>query len=290
VPRFGKSTLHVTLQMNLSAPDDSMHGMVTDGVWSAEVLANRQVYVATSNQATKWAGKYTLLLPPDTNGPTDLRGYGYAVGAVSTGGKLQLIGGLADGTAINTTVTVSKDGKCPVYVSLYPGIARLTNGAVVANKPEFKGFLLGWLSVSNATNEIMTGDLNWVKKPWTNLYWANGFTNRLSAVGSSFHTPTIGTRVMSFTNFAATFSQSVLTSDIVAPMQLKPNNLITSNGSNPISLALQFNTANGQITGHFVDSTAGSCTVKGALLQQQNYGGGFFTGKKKPGAFQLWAQ
>ena len=106
-----------------------MRGTVTDGTWSADVLANRQVYVVTTNPATKWIGKYTLLLPPDTNGPVDLQGCGYGVGSVSAGGKLQLSGGLADGAAFNTTVAVSRDGKCPVYVPLYPGVARLTNGA-----------------------------------------------------------------------------------------------------------------------------------------------------------------
>lgn len=290
VTRLGKSTLNVTLQLNLAAPDGTINGTVSDGNWSATVLAHRQVYAAPTNPATKWAGHYTFLLPPDAEGPVDLRGFGYGTCSITLNGKLQLAGGLADGVGINQTVAVSPDGSCPIYVPLYPGTTRLTNNSIVTIKPENKGFLIGWLSVSNAPDSIMTGNLNWVKKPWTNQFWPNGFTNNVSAIGSVFVAPAHGTRIINITNFTATSSGSVLTSNILVSLQLGTNNLVSSNGANPSMLTLQFNLTNGLVSGRFVDSATGTNTIKAAILQRQNYGAGLFIGTNKPGAFLLQAQ
>ncbi len=290
VPRFGKSTLQLSLQLNLGAPNDSLQGAVGDANWSANILAYRQVYSATTNPATTWAGQYTLLLPPDTNGPPDLRGFGYGLGTISLGGNLTLNGSLADGGNISQTVPVSQNGQCPIYVPLYPDQAWLTNISVIGLRAENKGFLLGWLSVSNAPDSIMTGNLNWVKKSWTNALWPSGFTNILAVAGSRFHPPGKGSRVMNFTNFSATVSGGSLPSSLTASLLLATNNKISFISSNIPSFSLQLNLTNGAVSGRFSDANAGTNAIKGALLQQQNYGAGFFIGTNSPGVFQLQAQ
>ncbi|MGZ4971466.1 MAG: PQQ-dependent sugar dehydrogenase [Limisphaerales bacterium] len=289
VVRFGKSTLHLTLQLDLSTANDALQGTVTDGSWSADLLAFRRTYT-TANPATKWVGRYTSLLPPDTNGPPDLQGFGYAIGTIGLTGILQVNGALGDGTTIIQSISVSKDGRCPIYIPLYPGLVRLTNNSFAATKPDHEGFLLGWLFVSNAPNAIMTGDFYWVKKSSTNQFWPNGFTNHLAAIGSAFHPPAVGARVMNFTNYSATFFGNALASNLVASLQLASDNKLTADAPNAISLVMQINPMNGLVTGSFTDTSGSTEKLKGALLQQQNYGAGVFTGTNFPGGFKLEAE
>ncbi|MGZ5544756.1 MAG: hypothetical protein ACXWIU_08775, partial [Limisphaerales bacterium] len=195
-----------------------------------------------------------------------------------------------DGTTIIQSISVSKDGRCPIYIPLYPGLVRLTNNSFAATKPDHEGFLLGWLFVSNAPNAIMTGDFYWVKKSSTNQFWPNGFTNHLAAIGSAFHPPAVGARVMNFTNYSATFFGNALASNLVASLQLASDNKLTADAPNAISLVMQINPMNGLVTGSFTDTSGSTEKLKGALLQQQNYGAGVFTGTNFPGGFKLEAE
>jgi|GEM_PF-1393776 len=289
VTRLGKSTINVSLQLNLATPDDTLRGSLNGGLWSADLLAYRSIY-STTNPATTLAGNYTMVLPPDANGPNDLSGYGYGFVQVGIGGTAQLTGALADSSAISQSVSVSKTGQWPLYVPLYYGYSFLTNNSHVTTAREYKGFLLGWLAVTNSPALSLTGNLTWLKAPWTNNYFTNGFTNQIAATGSVFHMPSQGHRIINFTNFTATFTNGNLISHLTQTLQLSTNNTLSFVGPNSISLVLHLHTANGLVDGTFVDPDSGSKTFKGALLQNQDYGAGYFLGTNASGSLLLQPQ
>jgi hypothetical protein len=131
--------------------------------------------------------------------------------------------------------------------------------------------------------------LTWLKAPWTNNYLTNCFTNQIVATGSVFRTPTRGHRVMNFTNFTVTFSGGTLVSDLTQTLQLSTNNVVSFVGANSNSLVLRLTTTNGLMDGTFVDPD-GAKTFKGALLQNQNYGAGYFLGPNASGSVLLQSQ
>ncbi len=145
VARSGKTSFTVNLHVNLGAPDDQMTGSISnnggDG-WISALLADRAVFNSKSNPATSYAGRYTLVFPPDSaaidNRP---HGYGYATLTNNPAGTVALSGSLADNTAVSQSIPISKDGDIPLYVSLY----------------SHHGSLQGWLNVSSNLPQTILG-------------------------------------------------------------------------------------------------------------------------------------
>src|SRR5262249_2649410 len=138
-------------------------------------------------------------------------------------------------------------------------------------------------------NATLGGDLHWLKKTWTNDFLPNGFTNEIAAIGSTFQTPGHGVRVMNFTNFSATFSDGNLTSPLTQDLSLTTNNTLTFTGPNSTALKLQLNLANGLFSGSFRDLDFHTNNFRGALLQTQNFGAGFFFTNNASGSVLLQA-
>ena len=162
----GNLVVEMTLNGNTSPPQvtGTVSGTNNGVPW---VAANLLADLATNTLPSE---EYTMLLPPNTatapaNSPG---GYGYALITNYPGtsrspatATARITGALADGTAFNQTVPVSRDGYVPIYANLYAG----------------KGLLLGWINL-DLTNTAGVS-LTWIHPQRPSGLYPNGFTNVL---------------------------------------------------------------------------------------------------------------
>jgi len=262
-----KSTL--TVQLDLSETDsDQMSGLVTDGSWSAPLVANRAVFDGKTNPAPQ-AGTYTLLIP-GTPGLTETpAGDGYGTVKVGPLGHVLLNGALADGTKVTKSATISKAGEWPLYVSLYNG----------------QGSILGWLLFTNLTGEDLGGSLGWSKGQQPSAkYYPMGFAIETEVLGSKY-VPALESGILS--NFGQlSLAQGDLTQSFTNQFILTSNNKVSNLSSN--KLTLSFNLASGLFKGTVAEPvTRRLIPINGVVLQAQNYGGGFFLNLNQSGPVYL---
>jgi hypothetical protein len=270
VLRAKTNALLVRMQLDLSGGSDQLTGSVTNNQvtainanvsWSAELLGDRApTYPAASPAAL--AGNYTLIFSADTNAVPGPDGDSFGRATVSSKGLVSLTGSLADGTAAAQKVPVSKNGALPVYVPLYKD----------------KGALVSWFIFdTNQSTTDLSGLLNWFKQSQsTAKFYAGGFSNELSVVGSRYVAPTTG-RVLSLTNAVVGFTNGNLTANFTNNVTLGSDNKVVNNSANPLSFVIT--KSSGLFAGSVTPPAGGPArTFKGALLQKQNRGAGFLLG------------
>src|SRR5688572_21559861 len=114
-------------------------------------------------------------------------------------------GRLNDNARVLQTIPISKNGDWPFYVTLYSGS---------------KGSVLGWLkflSPPGLTNQLTS----WIR-PFNTaaVYYRSGFSNELSALGSTYVAPTPTNRVIDCTNALLTLSGADFADPIMNQMVL----------------------------------------------------------------------
>ena len=276
------SLVAVILNLNLAAPDDMITGMVNNdipGGWSSDLLAERAVFNA-KNPATNYAGKFTLIVPPGSNAPTnEPGGFGYATLTNIPNGLVTISGQLGDGTAISQSVPVAKDGNIPLYVSLYSR----------------QGSFQGWLTVANDTNNtpaqsIVGNNLSWIKiSSRAGTLYAGGFTNTNIMILGSLYQPS---NPLALTNGTLTISNGNLGSALVYSNLTIVNNKLVNNDPNnpPNPLSGVITPGTGILTVTFKATGASANTVaKGVVLQDTSStnGAGWFLGTGQTGYFLL---
>jgi hypothetical protein len=281
VPRPGTNAL----SMELTLDSEQVHGEVSDPVagWEAELMGDRApVYTGTST--SPYAGNYTLLVTKEDESDEaglaasepDLEiGTGFGTLKVDAKGKAAFRVTLADGTAVAQTVPISKAGLWPLYVSLYGG----------------KGSILSWVSLSTnpAPEASLYGELNWSKPAQTAAkYYPDGFNAEMDIVGSIYHAP--GTnRVLEIDMGIVSFEGGNLTEELENMVTLGANNKVTNLTTNrPLTLKIAVPT--GLFSGTLKTDDGGvkkTLTFKGAILQRQNLGAGFFLGTDESGSVHL---
>jgi hypothetical protein len=263
VRRQFSGPLSVALHVDLSGDSDQINGSISDGSFNAELIANLNIF-NFANPAPQ-AGQYTIVLPgisDDSNAPD---GSGYATVSVDRMGKIKLSGSLADGTKISQSSVVSRDGTWPFYVPLYAG----------------GGSLLSWLNFSGADG--VAGEVTWIR-PGLNAakYYPGGFTIQLAATGSRYTRPTGNGTILNFDQAQLSLTGGDLSQDVSDQFQLTAGNRIVNLG--PAKLILTFSAANGSFSGKLSDpSTATTASFRGVVLQDRNFGTGYFLGASHSG-------
>jgi hypothetical protein len=258
----------LTLHLQLDSAANQIRGSVSDGRWTADLMADKLVFSKSAHP--NQVGAYTFLIPGDSqddNGPA-----GYSIGTVNVdgGGNVTWSGALADGSKVTQKSALSADGIWPLYSSLYSG----------------KGAVLGWIQFT--TNNIASGDVVWVKPSGVSSQYPGGFTNLVTSFGSPYQKPAAGTRVLDWSDGLGQFSISGggLNQAWTNQIRLELNNRVTSL-SGP-KLTLSITPTSGLFRGTFVDPDSHkSEPFQGVLFQDINIGVGYFLGSGQSGEIRL---
>ncbi len=251
----------ISVQLNIDLAGNGITGVFSDGTFISELIANK---VVTSAGGT--AGKYTLLIPGGMDGVAQPGGDSYGTIVVSSTGAITLKGVLADGSKIAQKANLLSTGQWAFYVPLYSG----------------KGSILSWLTFSNS---VIDGNVDWFKPSGSGgkLYTA-GFTNVTEAAGSSY-VFTSGTPVLNFSSGILAVSNGNLSNSFIEGFDLSAANKVTSTNA---TVKMTITTSTGLFKGSVADPVSGkTVSFNGVVLQQQNSGGGFFTGTTQTGRVHI---
>ncbi|HKP36126.1 MAG TPA: S8 family serine peptidase [Pyrinomonadaceae bacterium] len=254
VARTGKSALQFSLQLDFA---DQLTGQVSDGRWTADLIADRRVFSATN--PTPSAGMYTLVFPGAADYTASPSGHGFATATLEAAGRVSVDGRMGDNTRIQQLIPISKNGDWPLYAPLYAA-----NG----------GSVLSWLkflSPPGLTNQLTS----WIRRAMpTASYYRSGFSNELSAIGSPYSVPA-GTRVINCTNALLIFNGADFATPITNNIVLNANNTVQNLGPQNVSMSIVV--TNGTFSGSLM-RPARTNTFRGVFLQEQNIGLGYFLG------------
>ena len=256
------------LQLQLVRLDESggtqLRGLVSiENGWSAQLMADRLVFSKSAHPASAYSGSYTLVIPPAADGPA---GSGFGTLKIDAAGGVQWSGTLADGSKISQASALSEQGVWPLYASLYSG----------------GGSVLGWVQVSG--NRTLSGQLIWNKTSSNSKYYPQGFTNLLEVAGS-FYSGTAkaapGLALQSGTHNLI-FTGGGLSDPFTNNATLGPGFRLVSPSAWKLSLGIT--ASSGLFKGSALNPQTGKpFAFQGVLLENGNYGAGFFLGPNLSG-------
>lgn len=270
VARIGKiNPLTVNLHLDSASAPERIVGSITTANGATTWTAYRAAFDGRIARATQYAGKYTLTIPG-----TDQAGFpagdGFAAIAVDLAGKTKISGSLADGTAFNQVVALSKDGHCPLYASLSGG----------------RGSLSGWVTFTNRADDVLNGSLLWLKPALaTAKFYPAGFAYQTDATGVRYTPPTAGQSVLAATNYHLAFTGG----NLAAPF----TNNVTLTSANRLSnsqtlMIFSFTLPTGLFRGKILyPGTAVRISFQGAVRQSQGAASGYFLGASQSGRVSL---
>ena len=277
VERVGTNDLLIRMAIDLLNEPGHLVGIVTNyfvnstetNLWRADLEANRPLPRNAQNPSAL-AGKYTLVIPTDSGSSEGPGGDGFGTMSVSTQDRISLAGTLADGTKVSQSTLVSPAGRWPLYVPLHRG----------------KGAFVSWVEFdTNVVESDFGGNASWFKQTQSAQFYPGGFTNRTQVVGSRFVAPTTG-NVIDLAEGLASFTGGNLPADFSNNFTLNLNGSIENNSDN--RLALTINRTSGLFTGSVTPpGETFSIPFKGAVLQKQAAGSGFFLNSSLSGRVVL---
>jgi hypothetical protein len=255
----GKGSPPVAAQLQLDLNGGGITGVLSNGVWTAELIAGRRAVAPVAQ-----AGRYTLLIPGAADGVGHPGGDSYGTLVVSPAGVISFTGVLADGTKVAQKADLLVTGQWPFYAPLYSG----------------KGSILGWLTFSNDVSSDITGTVDWFKLAQPAKFYPAGFTNGTEAIGSSYQF-TNGVPVLNFSTGEFWLANGNLADSFTNQIMLDSANHLTSTNA---TLKLTLTPGTGLFKGSVASPDTGKAiSVSGVVLQKQNFGGGFFTGTNQTG-------
>jgi hypothetical protein len=248
--------------MQLGRAGGALSGQVSNGKWTAELIADPAPY-CTTNPAPQ-AGKYNFVLPGVDNSPTQPAGDGLASATVDSVGNVSCSGALADGTSFSAAAMITSQGQWPLYASFGGG----------------KGMILGW--VTFASNGDLVGALQWIKETQpTASYYPAGFTNYCQVIGS-FYAVTNAVSALAFTSGEIVLTGGDLARTIAHQIAIGANGKIVDLTQSKSTFSVANST--GVLSGCVVDEQTGKTNaVKMIVLENQRVTRGFVLGSTQSG-------
>lgn len=238
-------------------------------LWTADLVLDRMVFNAKTNSAPQ-AGIYTVIFPSDSSSPSGPAGDGYGTVTLSTAGAIKFAGVLPDGTKVVQKATLSGDGHWPLYVPLYK-----TNGLLVS-----------WINFSRQPTTDFSGLFNWFNQAHPSKYFAGGFTNEATALGSRFTKPDATNQLLYLTNATVGFTNGNLAADFANSVVIDPKGKVVNQDANTLTFGIS--SGNGLFTGSATPPAGGTpIKFKGAILQKGTNASGFFLGTNASGRVYL---
>ncbi len=275
IPRGPNPPLQLTLHLP-EAGSETMPGTVSDGTITLNFSVDRAA-VGTRVSPVPQAGKYTVGLFPATPGDGTLvpAGNGFAFLNVDSYGRLRGTGSLADGTPINFATALSRNGVAPFYLSL----------------PRSGETIFGTVVFAPADRSDIGGAAEWIKSPGGRNY-PSGFSKSLTIAGSRYTPPPAGARVLilpaSEPNAELIFREGNLATEISRRFTLTSLPHVAVLQPAAERFVLNVSPGNGFFTGQFFHPELNRLTsFRGAILQKQNIGVGYFLGSTEGGSVEL---
>jgi hypothetical protein len=227
---------------------DQISGHLTDGTWTSTLSGDRAVF-GKANPAP-FAGNYTLVVPGYDDISSLPAGDGFGTLKVSSAGKVQFVGTLADGTKVSQSASVSRSGYWPMYIPLYSG----------------NGSLMSWLAFASKTNSDLSGTLSWIKPAGAkSKYYVGGFACDCDAFGSTYLRTD---PILNLPAASLAFYGGSLTSGITNSITIAPRNKVGTPGK---QLKLSFSASTGTFKGTFLDPASGKpLPFSGTVFQKLN--------------------
>ncbi len=248
---------------------DQITGVVSNGTFTAELVANR--LLAKTGPPTPYAGKrYTLLLPANTSNTVHEvpLGDGFGTVLIKAPGAVTLAGYTGDGQKFKQKSFISKFGTWAMYAPLYNGL----------------GAIFGWVTHTNVVGvSDLDGPWHWRKPPGAGPVTPAGFEDNIFVVGAEYTPPIPGRAVLTVSNrldnVQVILGEGNLPGPLVTLVTLTPDNKVVST-----NLTMKIVTPTGLFTGKFTHPVTGAAVpFRGAFLQKQNFGAGFFLGADQSG-------
>jgi cyclophilin family peptidyl-prolyl cis-trans isomerase len=256
----GGLLLIVHLSVDLTNGTGLLTGTITNAInnqvtWVANLLAYRGVSslsAVTNSTGGVGAGNYVLGISGTPGAAASPPGSGYASVSLTSAGKVNLTGMLADNTSISESVGISKEGIFPVFASLY--------GA--------KGEVFGWQTNTSGTN--FTGQVNWLKLTGTGTYYKSGFEITLDSSTDAYSPPVSGTQ------YLMTIGGGTLTTTLTNMLTVNAARQFVPASPNADNLHISAAAGTGVLSGQFVNPATGKTILfKGAFASPGVGGSGY---------------
>jgi hypothetical protein len=240
---------------------DEIIGTVSDGTWTAQILANRAGF--SKSHPAPAVGSYTLVIPADVSSTTGPGGNGIGTVIVDSAGGVTWKGSLADGSAVNQKSTISKAGIWPLYSSLYGGA----------------GSVLSWMKFDTATSSA-SGKLLWLKPQGAaQKTYSGSFTNEVNATGALYNKA--NSSIGPFSHLV--LDGGGLASGITNGISLGANHKVLATGGTKVTLG-----SGGIFTGKTIDPQSGkTLSFQGVLFNHEQTGFGYFLNAGQSGGVYL---
>lgn len=258
------------VQFDLQNDTEQVTGTVSNergshaATWFADLLGDRDIFDSRTNPAPQ-AGTYTVVIPGG-DGNTQPAGYGFASVRIDRNGNVNMSGLLADGTSIAERTALAKDGRWPLFSSIYGG----------------DGSILGWLNFGD-TNDL-TGNVTWIRPEiWWARAYPDGFTNQTDVIASPWVRTVPAANALNYTDGMIVFSGPNLNDSFTNTFQISASGKIVNTSNNRMSMSIS--SQNGWFFGTVTDPSSGRrLSFQGALLRDQQVGYGYFlTSNRKSG-------
>lgn len=269
-----------------SSGGDLISGALSWNGINATARLPRAPYHARNNPApASQSGRFTMVLPGVVgSGTNEPGGDGWAAVVISPAGVVKVTGRLADGTALTETAYLSAEGDFSLYNEIYRSIPQ-------------KGHFGGRLAFEDHPGiSDFHGSVEWLKRPDTReARYPAGFSSTLTALGSRYMTPTVGTRLLAqLTAAEPNASLSLLGPNLPAATGQEIERVISWQASNalrhygPETLTGTANRATGLVSGSYRDPATGMrITFQGITFQKQGLAAGQFLLGSGSGALRV---
>lgn len=273
---LGKTGDNLNLQLDMTSGSGITASITQGGNTFASATAGLAASGLSKKNPSPYTGAYTLLLPADPaqTGADYPQGTGYARLTVSNTGAIRLAGTLGDQTAFSFGGTISASGDVAFYLPLYSK----------------KGSISGTLNISGSgASSTVAGTLSWFKlasTAKTGRYLA-GFSGSIPAMGSRYTPPLAPADMLPEGPATLTVAAGGLTfASPTHSLVIEPRNKVAdTNVTEKFTLTLT--ASSGLFAGTFRDDAGKAHTFHGAVLQNQNKGGGLFLGTTQTGNVTL---
>jgi hypothetical protein len=192
---------------------------------------------------------------------------------MSIRGYATLSGALANNFRFSRSALLSTNGFLPLSIETASG----------------HGIFIGWLTFNPAPARDIFGDAVWIQPAIFNAtYYPAGFEGNVSVTGGRYLGASSTNAALSWTSGVLRISDGNLAAPLMNSITLSPLGKLTDNGGTISNLTFSLNRNTGIFSGQFRDPQAKrNRNYFGALVQEEDVGGGFFLGSNQGGRVSL---